>query len=293
MNEEGNKILGSIELGTGEKKPIILLNDVFLNYTFNEKEYWETLREMVNIFYDAYKGYHEPTKIEPIEGKISVITQFPYYRYPDSTTPKRQDAKIISDSKCDYIEFQNDVSSAKIIMRSIDYFGFSLTRGKGKSVNNIWLLNGTVTELLKGNTFSNYILMDEVNHQPHPNTANILYVNLKQLAKDDSRAGELAGMMIGEVKEPKDSDIDRIFQSFKDSFENFKDKMEVCDILTRVEELKAEGRVEGRSEVLPLIAEKDKQLAEQAEQLAEQAEQLAEQAERIRKLEAQIDGNLS
>ena len=96
-------------------------------------------------------------------------------------------------------------------------------------------------------------------------------------------------MLIGEVKEPKDSDIDQIFQSFKESFENFKDKMEVRDILTRVEELKEEGR----SEVLPLIAEQDKQLAEQAEQLAEQTEQLAELAEQIRKLEAQIDGNLS
>ena len=89
-------------------------------------------------------------------------------------------------------------------------------------------------------------------------------------------------MLIGEVKEPKDSDIDQIFQSFKESFENFKDKMEVCDILTRVEELKEEGR----SEVLSIVVEKD-------EKLAEKDEQLAELAERIRILEAQIVGNLS
>jgi len=307
MNEESNKILGCVKLGF-EYKPIILLNDVFLNYTFSEKDYWETLREMVNIFYDAYNGYykhhkyrkhqqHEHIEIKPIEGKIRVITQFPYYKDADSTTPKRQDAKIISESKCDYIEFQNDMyPTPKIKDRSIDYFGFSVSRGEKETINNMWLLNGTVSELLDGNTFSNYILMNEINYQPHPNRANILYVNLEQLAKDSSRAGELAGVLIGEVKDPKYREVDRIFQSFKDSFEEFKNDTEVCDILSRVEELKAEGR----AEVLPVIAEKNKELAEQAEQLvekdeelAEQAEKLAEQAERIRKLEAQIVGNLS
>ena len=78
-----------------------------------------------------------------------------------------------------------------------------------------------------------------------------MYVNLEQLAKDNSRAGELAGVLIGEVKDPKYREVDRIFQSFKSSFEKFKDDTEVHDILTRVEEFKAEGR----AEVLPVTAE--------------------------------------
>ena len=107
---ENKNILGNVSLDTG-LKPIILLNDVFINYTFMDKANWETLRNKVNILYKAYTKEHPTTSITTIEGKINnIITQFPYYKDKDSKTPKRQDAKIDSEYKIDYIEMQNDPS---------------------------------------------------------------------------------------------------------------------------------------------------------------------------------------
>ena len=269
MKEKSNKILGCIQLVSG-RKPIIPLNDVFLNYTFMKETYWETLRKMINIFYKAYQKIHDSTSITLIDEVFSVTTEFPYYKDIDSTTPKRQDARIVSVNKIDYIEFQNDVSpEIPIAVRSIDYFGFSLTRGKRRPVSSIWLLSGTVAELLDGNTFSNYILTDEINHRPHPNVANILYVNLKQLAEEDSQAGQLAGVLIGELKTPKDPEVKQIFQSLKDSFNLFKDDTKVRDIMSIREELEAKGAARAKAELLPLLKEKDEQIEELKASLAE------------------------
>ena len=118
---------------------------------------------------------------------------------------------------------------------------------------------------------------------PHPNTTNILYVDLKRLAQADSQAGELAGVLIEAVKTPKDSKVNLILQSLRESFDTFRIDTEVRHIMTRKEfiEANAEARAKARAEakLLPLIAEKD-------EQIAVKDEQLVEQEKRIKELEA-------
>lgn len=269
MSKKRENILGYISLDTG-KKAITPLNDVFLNYTFLRQEYWETLREMTNIFYKAYIKKHKDTNITPIKGEINVITQYPYYRNADSSTPKRQDMRIDSENKVDYIEFQNKTHpDLPIEVQSIEYLGFSLTRGENKYASNLWLLNGAITNLLQGNIFSNYILMDEADHRTHPNTSNVLYVDLKRLSQTNSQAGELAGILIGKVEAPKDAKIDQILQTLKNSFNVFKVDTEVRNIMTRVEQLEARGRAEVRAELLPLLNEQGEQLAEKDKKIKE------------------------
>jgi len=207
-----NNILGYISLETG-KKAVTPLNDVFLNYTFVRKEYWETLREMTNILYSAYINIYPSTNLILIESEINIQTQYPYYRNADSSTPKRQDIRIDSENKVDYIEFQQTTHpDIPIEVRSIEYFGFSLTRGKDKYASNLWLLNGSITNLLQDNIFANNILVNEIDHYPHPNTSNVLYVDLKQLAQTSSQAGELAGILIEKWRHQK---IQRIIKSLK------------------------------------------------------------------------------
>ena len=283
MTNKSDNVLGYIELETGAKA-VSPLNDIFLNFTFGQEAYWETLREIVNIFYKDYIRSHQDTNVTLIEGKVVVKTEFPQYRSLKSTKPKKQDIKIESEEKIDYIDFQNDTHPAlPIEVRSIEYFGFSLTRGKEKKAAHLWLLNGAVAKLLQGNIYSNYILMDEKTYYQHPNATNILYVDLKRLAKTDCQAGELAGVLIGTIKTPKDSKVNLILQSLRESFDTFRIDTEVRHIMTRKEfiEANAEARAKARAEekLLPLIAEKD-------EQIAVKDEQLVEQEKRIKELEA-------
>jgi len=269
MNKKSENILGYIELETG-LKPITPLNDVFLNYTFGQKIYWEILREMTNTFYKAYIKTHQYTNITLIEGEISVKTQFPHFRDFDSSKPKEQDIQIESEKKIDYIEFQNSMHpDIPIAVRSVEYLGFSLTRGCDKQATSIWLLNGTITKLLQGKIFSNYILMDEVDYHPHPNTSNILYVDLKQLARTNNQAGELAGVLIGTLKTPQDPKVNLILQNLKHSFNTFKVNTEVRNIMTRAEMLEAKGRAEAKAKLLPLLNEKDEKIAEKEKRIAE------------------------
>jgi len=139
MSKKSENILGCIKLETGFK-PITPLNDVFLNYTFERKVYWETLRMITNIFYGAYIKTYKDTGITLIEGEIDIRTQYPLYRKVDSNTPKQQDLKIDTENKVHYIEFQNKTNpTIPIEVRSIEYLGFSLTRGEKKQVSNVWL----------------------------------------------------------------------------------------------------------------------------------------------------------
>ena len=272
MSKKNENILGEIQIHNG-KKGIIPLNDVFLTFTFKDKSNWETLRKMINIIYSAYIEHYPKTKIELIEGEIKVITQFPHYKKVDSTTPKREDVRIESPENIDHVEFQNWISLSDIIARSIEYFYFELTRGLDKRVQSIWLLNGSVKELLDGHIFANYTLTNEANNLSHPKIGNILYVDLPQLAQTDTRAGDLAAVLIGTTKTPKDPDVGRIFQRLESSFNNFKEETEVQDAMTRAESLLAEGRDEGeekaRAELLPLITEQETRI-EELEALAAQ-----------------------
>lgn len=269
MNKTGENILDYIELDTGSKA-ITPMNDVFLNYTFEKKMYWETLRKMTNIFYEAYMEAYADTKMMLIEGEITVKTQFPYFKNITSSMPKEQDIRIKSNGKIDFVEFQNDMRpKIPIATRSIEYFGYSLTRGKDRLATTMWLLKGTVEELLNEKVFSNYVLMDEQDHQRHPFSSSILYVDLKKLARNDTRAGELAGVLIGTLEDPKNHDVNLILMNLKRSFNEFKDNTEVRSVMTRAEQLKEEGKEEERAKLLPLLTEKEKQIAEKEKHIAE------------------------
>ena len=243
-----NNLLGYIELDTGPKL-ITPTNDIFLNWTFNKEEYWEELRMIANILYSAYIELYGDTKITLIEDEIAITTQFPFYKDVSSSEPNKLDMRIESIKKVDFFDFQNNMRpEIPISIRSTKYLGFLLSRGEDKQQASAWLLNGTIPELLHGKTFANYILMDEQDHHPHPIDANILYVDLKKLAKESSQAGELARVLTAVENDPKDEDVKKILHSLKQSFNEFKNCTEVKNIMTRAEALRSEGRVEGLAE---------------------------------------------
>ena len=250
-----DKMLGYIELETGSKL-ITPLNDTFLNWTFDKEEYREHLRMITNILYNAYKEANENTTITPIENEMTVTTQFPYYKDVSSTRPNTLDMRIEDIKKINFIDFQNEPHSSDppVPIRSTKYLGFILTRGEDKQSASMWVLNGTISELLNGKIFANFVLMDEQDYHPHPIDVNILYVDIKMLAKQSSKAGELARVLTGVENDPKDEDVKKILQGLKQSFNVFKNCTEVKNMMTRAEELKAKGEAKG-------IAEKARKVA--------------------------------
>ena len=277
-NEKAKEnIIGYMELGDGEKMAISTLNNVFLNYTFEQKEYWETLRSMNNIIYSAYIDYCQHTNISLIEGDVIVKTEYSNFKDFKSTVPQRQDIRIENqnDSRVDYVEFQSSRNSKPPIeVRGIEYFSYSLTRGRDKRSVHMWLLAEPVGKLLHGNIFANYVLMDEVNHNPYPNATNILFVNLERLSQTNSPAGELAGVLLGAVKKPKDYQVKLIFENFMKSFEIFKEDKEARNIVTRGEQREYQGEARAEARLMPIIKEKDEQLQMADEQLQKADEQL-------------------
>ena len=262
-NEEHT--LGYIRLELGSKL-VIPMSDIFLHYTFQNEEFWEDLRKIVNIIYEAYNEVCGDTKINLLVGKIIVATQFADFKDFKSSTPKTRDILIEGDDEIHHTEFQNDTSpEPPVETRSTEYFGFSLSRGVDKRRMSMWLLNGTVPELLKGEVFSNCVLMDEHRCHRHPIGSNILYVDLKKLAEQDTKAGELASVLIGAVSNPKNSEVIEILDSLRRSFEKFKIDKEVRNIMSREEQLRAEGK----AELLPLLEEKDRRLVEKDRRIAE------------------------
>jgi hypothetical protein len=141
--------------------------------------------------------------------------------------------------------------STSITIRGIEYFGFSLTRGsqeKEKTAVTLWLLNGTVSELLDHKIFANYILMDEQDHRRYPNDSSLLFVDLKKLSTINSKAGELAAVLVGATQDPKQPEVKQILDDIKCSFDAFKDDMEVRKMMSRAEQLRADGKAEGINE---------------------------------------------
>ena len=121
MNENQTGILGYIDLPTGPKaiKP---MNDMFIRYTFENKENWEILKLIANIFYEDYKIKVKDTTVELISGNIKVKTQFEYFK--DASKIKSQDLEIESEDKVDFIEIQIKTSlKVPVEQRSMDYLG--------------------------------------------------------------------------------------------------------------------------------------------------------------------------
>ena len=246
--------LGYVEL-PGGSLPIYPMNDIFLTFTFEDSAHWEALRLIVNIIVDAYKRENPDSYVTPIKGKIKVRTQFKYLLAADGKTTRDQDIKIIdNESDVNYVEFQNKAATTPPIeIRSVEYFGLGIGHSKGKNANQMWLLAEDVHSVLRGQTFTRYILKDEATNDIHPTTSGIMYVSLTKLSQEKNTAGELAAFLLGQASIPEDDDVRLISDAFETSFEEFKHNKEVSKMLTLAERYTDAGRVEGVNRLAELI----------------------------------------
>ena len=237
-------ILGYIELDTG-KKPITPMNDVFIAFTFHNEDNWSVAKDTTNIMFAAYSEQSEEEPLELLTGEVDVQTQFPNFRNHSSTTPNRNDVRIEDDKQVVSLEAQNDpYPTIPISKRSLEYLSFALTRGEHKKQTFLWLINGSVKELLDGQTFSYQVRMDRDTHRINQLDGGILYIDLPKLAKQNTQAGELARVLIGTPEEPTDELVRAIQLKLKDSFSKFKNDTEVHGIMSRDEMKKYEGIVQ-------------------------------------------------
>ena len=239
--------LGYVELPNGSKA-IYPMNDVFLNYTFEDAAHWEALRLSVNIFIDAYKKLKPDTKVQPVKGKTKVRTQFRHLLDTDGKTTRDQDIKMTEEDIADnYIEFQNRAKpDTPVEIRAVEYFGLGISHSKGKIANQMWILAEVVDSVLHGKTFTRYILKDEVTDKAHPGTSGIMYISLKKLSEEDSPAGELAAFLLGKITDPKYEDVKKIAETFNSSFDAFKSDKEVVRMLSLAERYEHDGMVKGK-----------------------------------------------
>ena len=248
--------LGYIELDNGSKA-IYAMNDIFLNYTFENAAYWETLRLMVNLLFEAYKRKNPNASVKPIEGSIVVKTQYQHLLNVENTT-RDQDINITEDEEnTTYIEFQNRANTQPPIeTRAIEYFGLGIGHGKGKIANQIWLLAEDVDSVLNGELFANYILKDEVTGNIHPTSSGIMYVSLSKLSKVQSPEGELASFLLGKTVNPINEAVKTIIYNFNNSFSAFKADKEVAKMLSVAERYRNDGWYDGVAEGVSCGAKK-------------------------------------
>ncbi|MCL1986501.1 MAG: hypothetical protein FWG64_00815, partial [Firmicutes bacterium] len=225
--------LGYVDLPNGPKA-IFPMNDIFLSYNFDHEEQWEILRLLINILIMEYLQIYATSKLKPITGKIKVQTQFKYFLNTDWRTIREQDIKLsANESNETYIEFQNKAKvDPPIEIRSVEYFGLGIVHGKGKLTNQIWLLAENVESVLQENTFARYILANEITGNEHPINSGILYINLPNLAQENSTAGELAKFLLGKIANPKNEDVKKIASAFSEVFGAFKRDKEAVKVLS-------------------------------------------------------------
>jgi len=254
--------LGYVELANGSKA-IFPMNDIFLNFTFEDASHWEALRLAVNLLIEAFKKQKPDTKVKPIEGNIKVRTQFQHLLNMQNAT-RNQDIKMTEDeTETTYIEFQNRAKTdVPIEIRSVEYFGLGIGHSKGKLANQIWLLAEDVDSVLHGKTFTRYILKDEITGKEHPANSGIMYVSLIKLSQEESPAGELAAFLLGKMKNPTNEAVKKISKAFNTSFDAFKTDKEAVKMLSARERGWHEGLVEGREEGETNIATKVMELIE-------------------------------
>ena len=240
--------LGYIDLPSGAKA-IYAMNDIFLNYTFEDESNWEAMRLIVNIFYKAYMHLAPHTVIKLIEGPICIRTQFKHILKGDNTT-RDQDIKLTEEpGDITYIEFQNrSDTDPPIKTRAVTYFGLGIGHSNNQIANQVWLLAEDVAPVLRGKAIANYILKDEVDGVTYPDTSCMMFISLTQLSEEDGPVGELASVLLGRVTDVKDADVARVLQIINRSFDAFKVDKEVPGMLSRVERYLSEGRAEGRAE---------------------------------------------
>jgi len=240
--------LGYVKLGN-ELKAIYPMNDIFLNYTFEEPANWEALRLIVNLLIDEYSKKKLDTKIKPIGGNIKVRTQFRHLLKADEKTTRDQDIKVTEDEDTAiYIEFQNKAGTQPPIeVRSVEYFGLGIGHSKGKIANQMWLLAEDVNSVLHGEPFTRYILNDEITGNVHPNASGIMYVSLVKLSRKKSPAGELASFLLGMKITPENENVREVTKVFSTSFDAFKADKEVVGMLSLAERYRNDGIIEGEA----------------------------------------------
>ena len=74
---EVKKSLGFVELDSGAME-IFALDDFFLNFTFENKDNWESFRLLINILLAAYIEQNPATAATLIEGAIHIKTQYKF-----------------------------------------------------------------------------------------------------------------------------------------------------------------------------------------------------------------------
>ena len=241
--KDNSGVLGFIELPSG-RKSISPMNDIFLNYMFKDEKNWEVLRTLVNILIAEYKEFSSSTRISEISGPVTVETQYLYYINPEGKT-KRQDIKMISKDTT-FIEFQNNAyPDPPIKVRALEYFGLGIGYNGGQISNQLWIMAEDNEELMFGNAFSDFVLIDEFTGKPYPSLSGIMFSSLKKLSEKVGEVGDLARFLLGKQKESVSENVSGIINSFNNSFEKFKAEKEVLEVMTYAEQVRLEGILEG------------------------------------------------
>ena len=240
--------IGQVELESGLMN-IYAMDDLFLNYTFENEENWEDFRLMINILLDEYRRQNPATVTTLIEGEIHIETQYKFYVNANMKNKTRnQDFKLNErdTNKLKYVEFQNRTNTKPpLIDRAIEYFSLSIGSNPGKTIMQIWLFASDTASVSQEETFINYILKDEVTNKVYPNTSSIMFISLIRLSKQNNIAGELAAYLLGKLPIPESEEVKQIASTFSSSFETFKTDKEVKNTMTIAEKWKNEAWMDG------------------------------------------------
>jgi len=127
--------LGVIELESGSMN-IYALDDLFLNFTFENEDNGEAFRLMMNILLEEYCKLNPTTMVTLIEGAIHIETQYKFYiNAKKKNKTRNQDFKLdeLDKDRLKYVEFQNKaLSKPPIPDRAIEYFVLSIGKNPGK-----------------------------------------------------------------------------------------------------------------------------------------------------------------
>jgi hypothetical protein len=288
--------IGHINIGEMDL-PIYVMDDLFLNYTFENKENRETLRSIVNLTLLSCAEMYA-VSVPLIEGKITVKTQYKHL-FDGKKKPKTQDVKITEQlpespkndlEKITFVEFQNRANvRPPVKAQAMEYFVLGISSNKGKTVNQIWLMAEDLDELMHGNVFSCYRLKDEITGKRYPEESCLTFISLPKLSEQKSAAGELAGFLIGRETGSTSDEVKNIINALKKSFEEFKIINEVRDMYTLRERLMMEIEYDQSEKWQSVVAEKDNALAEKDTILAEKDTALAEKESTMSKMAMEIE----
>jgi len=228
---------------------IFALDDLFLNFTFENEENWEEFRLMMNILLEEYIKLNPTTVATLIEGAIRIKTQYKFYinaKKKNKTRNQDFESDEPEMNRLKYVEFQNKATSKPPIPdRAFEYFVLSIGKNPGKAVTQIWLLASDAESVLQEETFMNYILKDEATNKAFPNSSSIMFISLTKLSQQKNLAGELALFLLGKLTAPQSEEVKRIAKTFNTSFELFKDDKEVKNTMTIAEKWRNEAWVDG------------------------------------------------